>query len=161
MSRSCTCAACRVACETMPGILAVGDPEHLPVADLCASEGTVVCQGYHRIQVRTIVPRQQPDGRCVFLSDAGLCTVHERKPSGCASFDACGGSPADMSRAARLYNGLIADAEADGPYVRLWRQLVDAGQAAAPVADRKTRYETAIRLAERRKRKRPKTRKGG
>src|SRR6185436_1523039 len=86
---SCACRRCTISCEHIPGALAPSDlpriAAHLGYGqdiqrfareNLLASEGVQVTTDQGKVvRLVTLVPAQEPDGRCKFLSD-GRCTIH-------------------------------------------------------------------------------------
>jgi len=154
LARSCRCRLCQVGCRTMPGVLSPRDLEHLPLAQLAASSGTATrVQTGERIQVRTIVPAQRPDGTCVF-HDRGTCTVHDHKPAGCAIPVAC--AEPTLQEALELtivYQNVNLSTE----YQAAWEQLAQRGQVARPIAERQAAYRTEFTKQERRYAKRSRT----
>lgn len=100
----CSCRDCTSCCEQQPGFLVPGDvprlrlllgaPERSEGSYLAASPGAlvgVVGPGGAMVTYRvgTIVPRTVPGrgGRCLFLTEEGLCRVHAAAPFGCRAFD--------------------------------------------------------------------------
>ncbi len=86
----------------MPGCLIPGDLERIQehVGDhsdsfilrhFQCSEGALVAKRVGntlvKFQVPSIVPAQQPDGRCVFLDADDRCAIHAVSPFGCAYCD--------------------------------------------------------------------------
>ena len=91
----CACVACTACCRRQPGFLIPGDAEHIeafigkPVADfIWASPGAIVATGGNTFRIGTITPRWDKKRKCcVFLTDAGQCSIHSVAPYGCAYAD--------------------------------------------------------------------------
>jgi Fe-S-cluster containining protein len=99
----CDCNQCVAGCKSMPGMLGPGDIDS--IAEFCdedsddfdwiadhfsASEGALVqTREGGMCRIPTIVPKQDEDGRCVFLNDQDRCSIHPVAPFGCRSFKVC------------------------------------------------------------------------
>lgn len=142
----------------MPGYLALGDlsaiveqaapaePRLFVLDNFVASEGAkagkINEQGLLEVfQIPTISPAQKPDGRCVFLSDDGLCQIHAVSPFGCSKADShIAREVMDKASGAALAE-IYYDKQTDGPYVRTWQMLTAAGKIARPRAERRAAFE--------------------
>jgi hypothetical protein len=131
----CACSFCRAFCHHVPGTLAVGD-----LLALCPPDQDVFRWAEDHLRALTdkpepaLVPRRQANGHCHWLVN-GLCAVHAQSPFGCAFFDSHM-DEAEVERR-RLATRLDRqkDARENGPYVRVWRHLVQKGLT-APSGDR-------------------------
>jgi len=97
----CDCGKCKAACKSMPGMLAPGDikaianlldtepDENFVAGFFAASEGALVLTKDGPQRIRTITPRQKPDGSCVFLTSEEKCSIHKVSPFGCRAFSVC------------------------------------------------------------------------
>jgi Fe-S-cluster containining protein len=119
----------------------------LSAQELCrrffaASEGArVIVQG-RAMRIPTIVPAQQPDGRCVFLDASDRCTIHAFAPYGCSHFD-IHQSPSEGE--ARSAAGLLAILnDRGGTYYSLWHFLLRAGCTAAPLRVRRSNLQAML-----------------
>jgi len=137
----------------MPGSLIPGElekiAEHTGHADdgewildhFVASEGAVVGKqvgdAVVMFQIPSIVPRQKPDGRCVFLDENNYCTIHEVSPFGCAYHDVHLDKEAADERSHYAIYAQAAGNEPGQPYGQ-WHELMTAlGLVASPLAERK------------------------
>lgn len=147
---SCGCQKCQAGCRTMPGYLVPSDLAFFDINDLVASDGaTVQHHDGSREMIGTIVPKQKPNGECVFF-ESGKCTVHEHSPFGCRMFNACDKETTLEVEISRRV-GLMEIYE-DDEYAKVRSQLQDA----RPRAERKAAFDLAIKKIERKKRKRGK-----
>src|SRR4051812_30620276 len=95
----CDCAECQMACRHAPAYLVPGDVERIAAGQgqapgsawvldhFAASDGPLVQGRGAPFHVPTIIPAQRADGSCVFLDEAGRCTIHAIAPYGCRFFD--------------------------------------------------------------------------
>ena len=153
---TCDCQKCKCGCKAMPGFLVPDDVEdigrHLgiepatPAAwefirnNFVASEGTVAGKmnpftlQVETFRIPTIVPAQNPDGRCVFLSADDRCTIHKASPYGCRMFSVC--EPRTEEQTARLHAGMAEICKNPGYHV-LHHMLESEGKVCAPLFVRK------------------------
>lgn len=95
---TCACRQCVACCKSQPGMLAPGDverivayarlqPEDVPRL-FRKSPGALVRETTTKrvAWIGTITPRLD-HGRCVFLTEADRCRIHDVAPFGCAYFD--------------------------------------------------------------------------
>lgn len=86
----------------MPGCLIPGDLERIQqhvgdhsdefvTTNFRVSDGAKVAARvngmFATVSIPSIVPAQQPDGRCVFLDDNDKCKIHTVSPFGCSRLD--------------------------------------------------------------------------
>jgi hypothetical protein len=161
----------------MPGFLVPSDLRRLcpPGVDLMtwakehlrASQGLVVFNGKtgERVQVPSLVPAKQANGRCHWLQPDGHCGVHENAPFGCAFVDQ---HMKDREAHKRNVAGRLArleDFAKNGPYSQVWHMLVKEGllgggeYAAAKAELRKIKAKIAKRAAQQDRKERRKKRK--
>lgn len=129
---SCSCEQCRACCIEQPGSCAPGDIERIavyldkPIAAVlhkfCASPGALLLNTATGDLYRqgTITP-QRRHGRCVFLTEAGACSIHPVAPAGCALFD----THMDAAEA-QPRSQWLARSQADPDYQSLRRTLPEA-----------------------------------
>jgi Fe-S-cluster containining protein len=145
----------------MPGALIPGDmqriAEHQGVpCDMAwiekhflASEGAQIRKEGKVLSIRSIVPAQQPDGRCVFLTEAGRCSVHAVSPFGCAYFDShMSPQPSSQLSKMAVMAQMLGNEEPDGLYAKAWEHLNQAGLKPAPLEERRMNYFRREELAE-------------
>jgi Fe-S-cluster containining protein len=145
----CDCDQCKCGCKAQPGFLAPGDLEkianylgHDPydsdflTESFSASEGSTVIDRGQLKQIPTIVPKQQDDGRCVFLDSSDRCTIHPVSPFGCRNFKICDDeeSPQESGRKIGL---ALAAIDEDASYQYTWGELAFLGNFARPIIQRK------------------------
>lgn len=145
----CDCDRCKCGCKAQPGFLASGDLERIAdhlghdpyekdflTESFSASEGSTVLDAGELKQIHTIVPKQQADGRCVFLDSADRCTIHPVSPYGCRNFKICDDteSPAESGHKIGL---ALCSIEADTDYRFAWGQLAVYDCFARPIVQRK------------------------
>ena len=91
----CACQSCQDCCRRVPGVCLPGEPERIaakvgkPVEALfVASPGALVKNVKTNLAywIKAIRPRKVK-GKCIFLTEAGLCSIHEISPFGCSHFD--------------------------------------------------------------------------
>lgn len=147
----CDCAFCLAACETMPGATAPGDVERIAeflgrddvdefvVENFLASSGAVVqLDDGRRLNVPSLVPRQDEQGRCVFLQDDGHCSVHPVSPFGCAFMDMhMPPEEADPPAKALVAAQMQALGDTSSSYRKHVIALATADKVAAPLAARR------------------------
>jgi len=152
----CSCEMCKTSCRSMPGSLAPGDLERIVEfskpkdevkfveSHFQASEGTVaVTESGEDVIIPTIVPAQNEDGKCVFFTEEGKCSIHRVAPFGCRNFKTCVDEPEDEEKYLDQCNSILASDE----YHRQWSRLRDAGALARPREERQKDYEKEIRKA--------------
>lgn len=95
----CGCGECSSHCHRAPGYTLPGEiaqiAEYLGKENVeqfteeyfVASKRTRVLIGQDQYIIPTLSPRME-NGHCVFLNDAGECSIHAVSPYGCAYFDA-------------------------------------------------------------------------
>ena len=95
----CACAECVACCKKQPVPLALGDFERIGDRlgeDVARSKlwrspgaivGKLVAGELSMFRIRTITPRADATGRCVFLGADDRCEIHDVSPYGCAFFD--------------------------------------------------------------------------
>lgn len=101
-SVNCDCHHCTAACRAMPGMLAPGDIDRIAEYrgeeesddfipnHFVASEGAMVLTSQGNVcRIPTIVPKQKPNGECVFLDEEKKCSIHPVSPFGCRCFRVC------------------------------------------------------------------------
>ena len=131
----CACAFCTACCLHVPGTL---DPADLP--RLCPEGADLFAWAEQHLRALTgqpypaLVPARGPSGPCHWLYE-GKCAVHESAPYGCAFFDAHMPQAEVDRRVEATVRAIREDAEARGPYYRLWRHLCQRGLV-APRGDR-------------------------
>jgi len=156
----CDCNKCKAGCRTMPGSCATGDIERIAAyvgADdvdkfasnnFCASDGAKVLTPDGVMTIPTIVPKQREDGRCVFLTADERCSVHAVSPYGCRNFTICnqsGESDEEMNRKSSAHlMGIMAGDEASREYVARWSGMVEEGNTAAPILERREKLEKEL-----------------
>lgn len=149
-----------VPCRTKPGVLIPGDAERIrdhvaPELSLSefgehyleASEGSLMQDRRtgRRYRLPTLVPKQNPDGSCVFLTAMGRCGCHAVSPAGCAYFDLSMSRDEGNRRSADLHEAIMSG---DDQYEQLHAELTDAGQTAKPLAQRCKAMNDAIKSFE-------------
>jgi hypothetical protein len=164
----CDCDHCKAGCKAMPGMLAPGDltkiAEHLDVLPdddhwlvnhFVASDGAKVVVGGVRRNIPTITPRQQINGRCVFLDDEDRCTVHRVSPFGCRTFRICNEEDATpqeiLAKAAddtAKIGAALRHCMLDDSYQESWQILKDSGCDAQPLAVRRGKLTALLRELE-------------
>lgn len=152
---SCDCSKCAAACRTMPGYLIPGDIERIAeyvgadpdnedflLKNFRASEGPLVVKNGERFRIPTIVPAQFDDnGRCVFMTREGKCSVHPVSPFGCSRFSVC--APPSQEAANRSAHGLF-DIMNNWDYNLVWMFLYESGCRAPSLEERKGRLAEQI-----------------
>lgn len=152
---SCDCSKCAAACRTMPGYLIPGDIERIAayvgadpddekflIANFRASEGPLVQRDGNRFRIPTIVPAQYDDnGKCVFMTRDGRCSVHQVSPFGCSRFNVCDEPTRDAEM--RSTAGLF-DILKNWDYNLVWMFLYETGHRAPPLAERRGRLANEI-----------------
>ena len=129
---ACACAFCAAYCRHLPGTLNPSD-----LGRLCPPGADLFAWAERHLRAQTdkpypaLVPARQADGSCHWHF-AGRCAVHENAPFGCAFFDAHQDDAEVGRRAAAAVRAIREDADADGPYVRVWRHLRRLGLTAPP-----------------------------
>lgn len=93
-------------------------------------------------QVPTIVPRQKPDGSCVFLAAAGHCTVHAVAPFGCAYHDTHLDEVEAHKRSQYAVQQQMAGQQTC--YGWLWKLLYDLDRRATTLAVRRRAFTAAV-----------------
>lgn len=93
-------------------------------------------------RVPTIVPRQKPDGSCVFLAAAGHCTVHAVAPFGCAYHDTHLGEDEADKLGQYAVRQQIAGQKTR--YGWLWKLLYDLDRRATALAVRRKAFADAV-----------------
>lgn len=145
---ACSCRACTINCEYIPGYLipddlpriaAMIDPEPILVwccKNLLASPGATVKKGTRVFNIPTLVPDRQANGWCVFLkpldsgNQAKYCSIHAAAPFGCAFFD-CTQTREQSNELSALGLTQIMEAFNDKDlYANVWHALVDLGRVA-------------------------------
>jgi len=164
---TCDCPSCAAGCRTMPGSLIPGDVEKilatLPVEvdrwawfteHFAASEGSVIQyidpeKGMVQERVPTIVPRQNANGECYFLTETGRCAIHAVSPYGCAYHDT------HMSEAdgyARSHYAVMQQRDRATPagvhYAIYWAALKELGNVVASLLERRTAFQQAVEAIE-------------
>lgn len=141
----------------MPGSLVPGDLEriadHLGVTiseewvqqHFLASDGARAILGGQAVQVGTIVPAQQADGKCVFLDNDGRCTVHPVAPFNCAYQDQ---HISDQESQQRSIVAIRRQANSQ-EYRTVHKWLSDQGKRAKPLIERRQAFEAEMRKARR------------
>lgn len=152
----------------MPGMLAPGDltaiakymkvadnDDHWLVNNFVASEGAKVAFGGAVRNIPTITPRQEDDGRCVFLADDETCSIHKVSPFGCRTFRICNDpdvTPSELIDKAAEDTEKISTALKhcilDDDYNEAWEILHDSGCIAAPLSVRRGRLTAMLRELE-------------
>ena len=155
----CACAQCTACCKSVPGMLIPGDPErilaHAPLPEgtviavpdiskrfFAASEGAEVVLRGQPARIPTIVPAQRPNGRCVFLDDSDLCTIHAFAPFGCSHFDMHQSEQEGKERSAAGLCAIVNDR--GGAYYALWHFLLREGCVAAPLRIRRGNLQNLL-----------------
>ncbi len=148
----CDCRQCTAACKAMPGMVAPGDldrimefcgvtmdtEENWVVAHFAASEGAaVVCSDGKTFRIPTIVPKQKPNGHCVFLNDDGECTIHPVSPFGCRCFNVCETDPERNEAQAQQSCHALAVIAGNYDYNATHQWLSANGHLAKPLHERK------------------------
>ena len=164
----CGCKVCVTCCKHMPGNLI---PEDLPLLagsneyedilrwareHLLASEGALVVHPSDpttAFRVGTLVPKIKPDGSCIFLSPANRCEIHSVAPFGCAYNDTHMTFEEGHERSVAAVTATAAAHDTGDVYSRVWQVLWDAGQRAAPLAERKGRLAAETKRVERKMRR--------
>lgn len=147
----CACDMCKAGCKTKPGFLVPGDLENIlvhlqiPSDDKLefvkerfeASEGATVADFStgKTFQIPTIVPAQQPDGRCTFLTEDDRCSVHAVSPFGCREFNICDTTADRATEDAKISDGLRAILNSQ-EYEEAYVVLCEAGRRATPTKHR-------------------------
>ncbi len=93
-------------------------------------------------RVPTIVPRQRPDGSCVFLDDAGHCTVHAVAPFGCAYHNTHLDEADAHKRSQYAVQQQMAGQKTR--YGWLWKLLYDLDRRATTLAVRRKAFTDAV-----------------
>ncbi len=145
----CDCDGCKCGCKAQPGFLAPGDLEaiashlgHEPydsdflTESFSASEGSTVIEKGQLKQIHTIVPKQQDNGRCVFLDSSDRCTIHPVSPFGCRNFKICDDKESPQESGHKIGLALCAINE-DTDYQFAWGELAVLGNFARPITQRK------------------------
>jgi len=144
----CDCDKCGAACRAMPGMLAPGDMDK--IADFTggdsddpewvkdhfrASEGAMVVtsEGNH-CRIPTIVPKQMPNGQCVFLTEDG-CSIHPVSPFGCRVFKVCDDDDQNLDNEKSCTALSCVAGNID--YNMMHNQLYSEGYQAPPLMKRK------------------------
>jgi hypothetical protein len=137
----------------MPGSLVPGDIEriadHLGVEiseewvkkHFLASDGARAIIGGQPVQVGTIVPAQQADGKCVFLDDGGRCKVHPVAPFNCAYQDQHISDRESQQRSVVAIRRQANSRE----YRTVHKWLFDQGKMAKPLVERRQAFEAKMR----------------
>ena len=164
----CDCGKCKAGCKAMPGMLAPGDlkaiarhmkvpdtDDHWLVNNFVASEGAKVKLGPTVRNIPTITPRQESDGRCVFLDDDDRCSIHKVSPFGCRTFRICNEpdvTPAELiDKAAEDTEKISAALKhciIDDSYNESWEILHNSGCIAEPLTVRRGLLTTMLRELE-------------
>jgi len=157
----CSCKSCISLCKTMPGYLIPGDAERIAsylsmtpeeLQDLLlASPGAIVMGpsafGMVKKRIRTIVPTQRENGRCVFLNIENRCSIHAVAPYDCGWFDTHQNREQAEERSAAGLRA-IATQSADSSYKVMWRKLHEKGQDAKSVQSRREAADKSIQEIE-------------
>lgn len=143
----CACDKCKAGCKHMPGSLAPGDMDTIAKfvgadpdnaefirQNFRASDGTVVIIEGKPKMVPTIVPAQQEDGRCVFLTDDDQCAIHPVAPFGCRNFEICGVDTEEDEYKSRCQISCILQSH---NYLWTWAYLHTTGHIAPPARKRR------------------------
>lgn len=160
---TCGCQLCQIGCRTKPGYLAVGDlelilakqqpadPELYVLENFVAGQGALVGQrmpdgSMRKFHVPSITPAQRADGKCVFLSTDGKCSIHAVSPFGCAYFDThMPDEDANVISTVAL-NEILQDHQTQGLYHQRWKQLDQAGKRSPlAVVVRAVAYDAELR----------------
>lgn len=147
----CDCAKCTAACKHMPGSLAPGDFERIATFTRSppdekfleeffrASDGPLV-RMFHDdgtpedLHIPTLVPRQEEDGRCVFLDERDRCIIHPVSPFGCRMYKVCDPpTQEDDEKSANMLRQILKVQE----YLGLWKHLVERGLFVKPLLERR------------------------
>lgn len=157
---SCDCSKCTAACRTMPGYLIPGDIERIAeyvgadpddenflIKNFRASEGPLVSRSGKLFRIPTIVPAQFDDnGRCVFMTRDGRCSVHKVSPFGCSRFNVCDEPTTDAEK--RSTAGLLSIMRS-WDYNLVWMFLFETGHRAPPLGERRGKLAGEILRIER------------
>jgi hypothetical protein len=141
----CACNECCAHCRRQPAPLIprdlkrIADALGLPVEVaarryLVASPGAIVgrqtSHGMALARIGTIVPRME-DGKCVFLTDDGKCSIHAVSPFGCAYHDAH--LPGEVATARSMWS--LQQIVGDAGYARL-RDSLDKAESWNPIVNK-------------------------
>lgn len=159
----CACQTCIAGCKSKPGALAPGDLEAIQThlgqsgdefveTHFQASEGALVAKIIDdapvRFRVPSIVPAQQPDGRCVFLDEHDRCRVHPVAPAGCSYYDThMDRAAADRRSVYLIHLQAAAHARAES-YADWWQKLWWSGRRARPLEQRTAAMQKLIQEVE-------------
>lgn len=150
---SCECSKCQTFCRHIPGTALPGDiltlARHLGREDedhtyeftaefFQATEGTSIVCGEDSLQVPTMIPRQKPNGECIFYEE-GRCRIHPAAPFGCRTFNACDGAGEEPMNNQRMLHALTI-ISASPVYLLHHARLVREGQVARPQPERIAEY---------------------
>jgi Fe-S-cluster containining protein len=158
----CDCSQCTTACKTMPGSLAPGDFEEIAKymrarpdtklleENFVASDGPLVrvfrSDGAPEdLHIPTIVPRQEDDGRCVFLDEDDHCMIHPAAPFGCRMYKVC--DPPSMEDDVKSANMLRVILR-QPTYLEAWKHLCERGLIAKPLLERRQDMAHALKNLE-------------
>lgn len=152
---TCGCNGCKACCKAMPGMLTPDDVPRIMArfpelgvgasALFNASDGAAVVKNGQLLRIPTIVPRQRLDGRCIFLNDDETCQIHDIAPYGCSHFDVHMGSVEGNRRSSAGLQAIHQDA---GDYQQLWQHLIDIGNIAPPLQERREKLSQLLDEAE-------------
>lgn len=164
---TCACDLCRVPCRHMPGCLIPGELEEIAKhqgVDLETPEGEHWVQDHFRasngarvyhpasrlmMDVPTIVPAQQPNGRCVFLTDEDSCSIHEVAPFGCSYHDLHLGKDEADRRSDLCVQVQLHDALNVGDHTNRWMtMLASLGLTAPSLVFRRDRFLAELKEVE-------------
>lgn len=143
----CACDKCKAGCKHMPGALAPGDMDAIAnflgtdpddkdwiQRNFRASDGCKAVLRGKPLTIPTIVPAQQENGRCVFLTDNDECAIHPVSPFGCRNFEICGVDTPEDEYKSRCQMAAIMSSPG---YLLTWGHLNTLGMKAAPIGQRK------------------------
>lgn len=125
MRTTCACCACRSTCHTAPGFLVPGDLQQ--IVDRFVDWKSVPTAGvglwtadHFRAHADGYIVPAMKDGRCVFLTHDGDCSIHDVSPYGCQMLDAC--MPPDEHKL-RREAGMDQVVDPDDLYIEQWEFL--------------------------------------
>jgi Fe-S-cluster containining protein len=166
---TCSCKACAINCQYIPGYLipadlprlipADADPEAWAREHLLASPGAVIMRvhldGRREVgRVGTLVPAHVAGSLACHWFKGGRCEVHAIAPFGCAFFDAHQTREQSDARSEHGLKAIIADNAEGGLYARLWAMLHGAGLRAPDPGSRRAAMAAGIEADRRARRPR-------
>ena len=141
----------------MPGSLVPGDLERIEEFTGNIGNGDFVMENFRvsdgakvgvlvggkliPVSIPSLVPAQRPDGRCVFLTDDGKCSIHPVSPFGCSHVDTHMDQVEGDRRVQWCVQSQVAGHKRGERYTQLCILLDEVGLNAPRAAKRRAAFE--------------------